>query len=278
MLNDLDRIAINKFNPDDGDYLVLKGKGDYKHLECRHLRGAKIPFLGRILQKIVYPSFRFEKVIDYISKNEVAQIETLKEKMAQYFRIDDEGEATRHKSLWSKINRQFAACFPDETESEEAPVRNIAVHPLYPEANSKEYNLLCDLPPSLLEQLPPDRSYVIISTMTAESRAGNAWCREDQYPMLQIENHLKTIENPIVLVVFFPDRHGTRGLRGDTEDLSLVNSRLDEMKENGSLIGYCPLFRSMVNYNPETRLEGWKKYENKNRESIQDMISQLEEA
>lgn len=280
-LNDFN--AIKDFNPDKGDYLVVKGKGTEKHLEKKHLRGASIPFLGRILQKIFYPSFRFKKVVDYIFNDENS-MQGVKEKYRTrlqgaingYFKLTPYGQALKHDKEWERVQERYAALFLEAHESEQEASVEIEA-PQKPQPPSIEIatsslgldlylDSVTQLPASLLSELPRNRNYILINLM-------NSILTEEEIDTLpereinRMIEQLESIDQPIILLVSDHTRSW-----GCQEIPERIQERLDTLPP----MTYCPLYYDFLNFQQTDPQSGWEPTEEANLESIRQLNEQLE--
>jgi hypothetical protein len=258
-VNDFD--AIKNFNPENGDYLVVKGKGAERHLENKHLRGSNIPFFGRILQKIFYPTFRLKNMLEFITNQELTpeDKETLNNKMTEYFKLNDDNIATQHKSRWNAISGQFAKIIHGEK------LTNYKINNNWGRIDHK-----CELPGSILSQLPYNKNYVIISTLDWGKKPKSSW--KSKETMEGLKKYLQGLDNPVVLVIFYPQ--ASIGLRGYGEDRKLIEEKLNAMKEDGDLDGFCFLLRGGNEYNSVSTL-GWDYLESANADAIDELKKSL---
>ncbi|MFV0340684.1 MAG: hypothetical protein ACK5MA_08700 [Parachlamydiaceae bacterium] len=282
-MNDRDIAALKNYDPSHGDFLVLKGKGDDEHIERRHLRGASIPFLGRILQKIFYPSFRFMKVVDYIFNDENS-MQGVKEKYRTrlqgaingYFKLTPYGQALKHDKEWERVQERYAALFLEAHESEQEASVEIEA-PQKPQPPSIEIatsslgldlylDSVTQLPASLLSELPRNRNYFLINLM-------NSILTEEEIDTLpereinRMIEQLESIDQPIILLV--SDHTGSWGCQ---QMPVRIQKRLDTLPP----MTYCPLYYDFLNFQQTDSQSGWEPTEEANLESIRLLNEQPE--
>jgi hypothetical protein len=282
--------ALSEFDPTRGIYLVIKGKGEDQHIEAKEYKALKIPFLGRLLRRIVYPSFRFKKVIAYLLEQE-ADLQGLEdkrklflqEKIKDYFQLNVDGHASRHLKLWERVSQSYEKVFDiDRTETveqhpvaEQQPItRNTSNYQLTGEAGepstdkiNEERLYLYELPDSILSQLPPEENYIILPGGRG-GRPANIWAKEEY--LEEFKNYLRTKTNPILLFILYPgDKRGPSEFAN-----SGPKEWFDAFKKEGLIKDYCPLYRQLRIEQFEGPLAG---YEKKTKEPNKMFIETLKE-
>lgn len=247
--------ALSKFDPTRGIHLVLRGKDDDQYIEAKEYKAFRIPFLGRMLAKIVYPSFRFKKVISYLLEKEpdLQGLEDkrklfLQEKIKDYFNLNVDGQPSRHLKLWEKVSQSYKKVFsiePIETLEQQPIARNISNYHLTVRGGGRSCEMevgdideeLFELPEYILSQLPPDENYVILPGCTS-ARPTSPWQSTGHNLLAQFKDYLKTRTDPIVIFILFPEWKGTQSFHN-----SIQQEVLEAFKNEGLIKNYCPLYR-----------------------------------
>lgn len=115
---------INILRNFDKKTICVVGKGKERHLAESQI--FKVPLLGRILKWIGLPSLYFRNVVTYLLSengglkdlNDQALKEKIEEKIRRYFGVRGEETPLKHKALWSKVQKQYQACFPKPCKEE----------------------------------------------------------------------------------------------------------------------------------------------------------------
>lgn len=267
----MDQNIINTLNQyNEGKYLVVKGKGNKKHLEIREYQSFKIPFIGRILQRIIYPSSRFKNVITYLLEQQghlddvnTANRVLLKSKIEEYFKLNQE-VPQNHQKLWNKVNVKFNEVFNPP------PIKTSAFHLQGGEV--REDDIYFKLPDTILEKLPRGHDYVVVDTFHLCNRPMNGW--NDEKTMERFHDDLKTKNKPIVILIFYPNVN-KMGLRDIEVDEGKVKQRLEALKEKGILVDYMGVDRGDTIHKSAEKT--WQEHEEENLRSVEDLKKRLGE-
>lgn len=247
-MKDADLKAIRDFDPSKNVYLVMSGHGKDKHIEARELKALKIPFLGRILKLIGYPSLRFRSVVNYLlnPENGMDQMDApskalIRGKIQHYFGLDANNQAHQHLKLWEKLNPSYLNIFPVGKvlpQEQERPQREISIFYQY-DYEKKNPKKIYQLKDDVLQALPPQENYIVTTTFengrpNGSSGIGDLDCGLLANLKLHLEEQ-KFDKPPVILILLFP---GTLFLQRLVEDNLKA---LEELKKLGLIRGYCAL-------------------------------------
>lgn len=247
-MKEADLKAIRDFDPSKNVYLVMSGQGKDKHIEARELKALKIPFLGRILKIIGYPSFRFRSVVNYIlnPENEVNQIDNAKKAMLQgkikhYFGLDGNNQAHQHLKQWEKLNQNYLSLFSMDKvvpQEQARPQREVSIFYQY-EYEKKNSKKIYELKDDVLQALPPQEKYIVTTTFeNGRPNGASGIGALDCGLLANLKHHLeeqKFDKPPVILILQFP---GSMFLQRLVEDNLKA---LEELKRTGLIRGYCAL-------------------------------------